>query len=162
MSTIYMPAWELFDRTFKEGDAVIVVTDQDEWAWGTLSDVSEDGALLKQRTKHHHIYWADMRFMCHDGFPVQKLKGADGSASIIALPNQRIQIRNLLTRRLGLTELVFSDPFYIEGIAQATLYNEGNEAPNFFYTDNEEVLELVAPDGATAHLWSLNTVWHCN
>ena len=63
-------------------------------------------------------------------------------------------------KKHGLTELVFSDPFYIEGIVRAVLYNEGNNDPNHFYTDDEEVLELVASDGATAHLWALNSVWH--
>jgi hypothetical protein len=160
MSTIYAPAWELFDRTFNEGDAVIVITEEDTWAWGTLRDIGDQGALLKQGNKYRSIGWADMRFMCHDGFPIRKLKRADGSSSIEKMPSQRNLIRTVLEKRFGLTELVFSDPFYIEGIVRAILYNEGNDDPNFWYTDNEEVLELVAPDGATAHLWSLATVWH--
>ena len=161
MKTIEASAWELFDRTFSEGDAVIVVTEDDEWGWGTLHDIGESGAQLYRGSKHCHIYWADMRFMCHDGFPIRKLRGADGSASIEKMPSQRSLIKTVLeSKKYGLTELVFSDPFYIEGIVRSILYNEGNDGPEYFPTDYEEVLELVAPDGATAHLWSLNTVWH--
>jgi len=160
MKTIEASAWELFDRTFSEGDAVIVITEEDEWGWGTLRDIGDEGAQLYRGLKHCHIYWSEMRFMCHDGFPVRKLKGADGSRAIEKMPSQRDLIRTVLEKKFGLTELVFSDPFYIEGIVRSILYNEGNEDPSHWYTDNEEVLELVAPDGATAHLWSLNTVWH--
>ncbi len=159
MGSIYVPAWELFDRTFNEGDAVIVITEEDAWAWGELRDIGDQGALLKQGNKYRSIDWADMRFMCHDGFPIRKLKGADGSPSIEKMPSQRDLIRTVL-KKYGFTELVFSDPFYIEGIVRSILYNEGHDGPEHFHTSYEEVLELVAPDGATAHLWTLNTVWH--
>jgi hypothetical protein len=77
------------------------------------------------------------------------------------MPSQRGIIRTVLqSKKYGLTELVFSDPFHIQGVFRSVLYNEGNQDPNFWYTDNEEVLELVAPDGATAHLWALNSVWY--
>lgn len=161
MKTIEASAWELFDRTFSDGDAVIVVTEDDEWGWGKLADIGEEGAQLYRGLTYCHIYWADMRFMCHDGFPIRKLTGADGSASIEKMPSQRSLIKTVLqSKKYGLKELVFSDPFYIEGIVRSILYNEGNDGPEHFYTDYEEVLELVAPDGATAHLWALNTVWH--
>lgn len=159
MSSISIPAWELFDRTFKEGDDVIVVMDDDSWAWGQLKDPGPEGVLLERGTLTKNVFWDEIRFMCHDGFPVKKLKGADGSASIIRLPSQRGRVRTLL-RRLGLKELIFSDPFYIGGIVKASLFNEGNQDPIHFATDDEEVLELVAPDGAVAHLWDLKTVWH--
>lgn len=160
MKSINVSAWELFDRTFSEGDAVIVITEDDEWGWGTLAEIGEHGAQLYRGSKHCHIYWSDMRFMCHDGFPIKKLKGADGSASIEKMPSQRSLVKMVLEKKFGLTELVFSDPFYIEGIVRSILYNEGNDGPEYFPTDYEEVLELVAPDGATAHLWALNSVWH--
>ena len=161
MTTIAISVWELFDRTYSEGDMVIVITEDDEWGWGTLEDVGDQGARLCRGNRHHDIYWSEIRFMCHDGFPIIKLKGADGSASIEKMPNQRAIIRKVLQlKKYGLTEMVFSDPFHIQGIFRSVLYNEGNQDPNFWYTDNEEVLELVAPDGATAHLWALNSVWH--
>lgn len=159
MPTIYVPAWELFDRTFKAGDDVIVVTEDDEYAWGKLQYVTSEGADLWRGSKHTHILWNDLRFMSHDGFPIRKLKGADGRTTIINGPSQRNRIITHL-RNSGLTELVFADPFHIEGIEKATLYNEGNEDPAYFRTGNEEVLEMIAPDGAVAHLWSLGTVWY--
>ena len=159
MSTVAISAWELFYRTFDEGDDVIVITEDDEWGWGKLEDITDEGAVLWQGNRHCRIFWSEMRFMCHDGFPITKLKGADGSSSIEKIPSQRALICTVLKKH-GLTELVFSDPFYIEGIVRAVLYNEGNNDPNHFYTDDEEVLELVASDGATAHLWALNSVWH--
>lgn len=163
MSTIHIPAWELFDRTFSTGDDVIVITEEDEWAWGKLRDIDDHGALLQRRNRYYKIYWSDIRFMCHDGFPIKKLKGADGSALIEKMPSQRGIIATVLqSKKYRLTEIVFSDPFHIQGISRSVLYNKGNTDPNYFFTDNEEVLELIAPDGAIAHLWSLNTVWYIN
>ena len=160
MTTINMPAWQLFDRTFKEGDDVIVVMENEWWAWGKLEYVTHIGADLRQGIHVRSVYWSEIRFICHDGFPLKKLKGADGSASIEKTMHQRGLVKKIMEKKRGFKELVFDDPFYIEGIFRATLYNEGNEDPAYFFTDNEEVLELVAPDGATAHLWTLNTVWH--
>jgi hypothetical protein len=78
-------AWELFEEQFKEGDAVIVILDDDRYDWGTL-DWDSVKIILRDpmgRRRAHTYRWEHVVIMCHDGFPVRKLLGADGSRSVM-------------------------------------------------------------------------------
>jgi hypothetical protein len=70
-------AWELFKKDFKNGDQVIIVTEDERFDWGTLhyndekGDVTLSSGLRPVRTYH----WNQIVFMCQDGFPVRKVFG---------------------------------------------------------------------------------------
>ena len=154
-------AWQLFNRNFKLGDAVIVIDDYDKMAWGSLHTISDAGFRLVKSygrfSRHKFFSWDEIRFMCHDGFPVKQLFGADGSETIESEPNMAAVLRTGL--RQTYRQIVFGDPFLIESVAAET-HNTGNDGPEHWWEDSEESLELVAPDGARAQLWDLNTVFH--
>ena len=93
-------AWRLFYSLFKEGDKIIVVLGSDGFLWGTLNRVEAEGCWIRGETRKrgyapvpssYFIYWDEIRFMAHDGFPVKKLMGADGSKSIEKLTTSNIQ-----------------------------------------------------------------------
>ncbi len=162
-----LTAWQLFRRNFKVGDEVIVINDFDRVSWGTLGQVDGLGFLLKgavyatprtvRRQDNRWLPWDSIRFMSHDGFPCKRLLGADGSASIEDEPSMKDAIRNGLAEQFGL--MVFGDPFLIENV-NGVLHNSGNTGPGWDYEEEEECLELVAPDGARGMLWDLATVFH--
>ena len=156
-------AWQLFNRNFKDGDAVIVIDDDDRVGWGTLRSITEHGFTLVRvslsRTRRKRFQWDGIRFMSHDGFPVRRLFGADGSYAIETEPSEAGVIRTGLA--MEYVSIVFGDPFLVENVA-AEIHNPGNAGPEHWREDSEESLELVAPDGARAQLWDLNTVFHAN
>jgi hypothetical protein len=182
--------WDLFHETFKIGDDIIIITDIDEFVVGEMVKFDEDACSIRvaRNMPLRDVEWVDVRFMSHEGFPVKKLIGADGSRLIEKLDTKSTQetIRKALTRsvcggcsKLGLSEgmhhyrgeifhpgcykVVGGDPFMIEAV-EAKLWNPGNEDP-FFWSGNpgeefEECIELIARDGAVGHLFDLPSVYH--
>lgn len=85
-------AWTLWDSMFKENDNIVLITDDDEFKWGKIK--SADSDFLHLRTpvgRIEVIKWDDIRFVAHDGFPVKKLLGADGSQLIEKLDTKNTQ-----------------------------------------------------------------------
>lgn len=158
-------AWDLFLRTFKPGQEIVLITEDDRWFWGILHGWTQDACILRRphmRNVTKEIRWENVAFMCHDGFPVSRLKGADGSASIDLEMDIRCGLREVFAKlkEIKLKELVIGDPHLIEGPVSAVLYNQGNEGWDHYDQDDEEVLSLVSEDGAHAHLWQLDRVYH--
>lgn len=76
-------SWELFHTIFKDGDEVIVIDDNDYFHWGVLTSTEQYCILRNPYTGTvEELFWDKVRFIVHDGFPVQKLRGADGSQLI--------------------------------------------------------------------------------
>ena len=75
-------AWELYNSCFSDGQNVVIVTDFDAFEWGTLRTTSTGCWLARRGRKDRFFRWEDIRFMAHDGFPVERLMGADGSKLI--------------------------------------------------------------------------------
>jgi hypothetical protein len=94
---------ELYDSMFKDGEEVVIVTDEEEYFWGILETTSTHCILKKPGRKIIEIDWNDVRFMSHDGFPIKKLRGADGSALIEHLDTSNTQkaIRKALEAKFG-------------------------------------------------------------
>lgn len=157
-----LTAWDLFNRNFKDGDEVVVIDEDDRVGWGRLQMIDVNGFMLVRRsplgsTQAKRFWWEDIRFMSHDGFPVRQLMGADGSRTIEKEPSAVEVLRaGLRQEYIG---IVFGDPFLIEKVS-AEVHNPGNDGPEHWMEDTEESLKLVAPDGARALLWELNTVFH--
>lgn len=97
-------AWELFNSCFKQNEDVVIIDDYDHIYQGKLklytTEQKEISFQLKSsRGGLREFNWVEVRFMSHDGFPVQKLFGADGSQSIEKLDTKNTQkiIRTILT-----------------------------------------------------------------
>ncbi|MCJ2512481.1 MAG: hypothetical protein LN409_03910, partial [Candidatus Thermoplasmatota archaeon] len=95
-------AWELYHACFKEGEEVIVITDGEDYHWGKLETVGEEGCRLHRAEVKDPplLKWRDVSFMSHDGFPIRTLQGADGSRVIEKLDTTDTQgaVRALLTK----------------------------------------------------------------
>lgn len=156
-----LTAWQLYRRNFKDGDQVIFVDDDNCIGWGKLVDSTADGFRIDRTRvgRIRFIYWDQIRFMAHDGFPVRQLFGADGSNTIEQAPTAVEALRRGLQEEFLSSHIVFGDPFMIED-AVATLHYPGNEGPKWWGQDGEECLELVTVDGARGMLWDLPTVFH--
>lgn len=161
-------SWEVFTECFKKGDPVFVVTNEDKVYWGTLGELdkrSPSTQLTRPGGIVHHIPWLNIRWMSHDGFPVRKLFGADGSASIdkdiLAGNNQKVveDIRDALPSSRHLKGLQFGDPFEVENVVESRLYNPGNYGPQHWCQPTEESLVLVASDGAQSILYDIPSVF---
>ncbi len=170
-------AWDLYRRCFKEGDEVIVIDDDDRVFWGKLN-TEELGITLRHAKRSHFLYWEDVRFMSHDGFPVRRLVGADGDPSILKEKSAKDAIRAALTKEFSGREDKssywptgyrrpipsfrgrFGDPFDVLVPCEVELYNSGNTGWYWYGQDYEECLVLTAPDGARAQLFDLSTVFY--
>ena len=62
------------------------------------------------------------------------------------------------SRKRGIFSAGFSDPWWIEGV-EGVLHFAGNDGPEHWVEDDEEVLVMRACDGARAMLWSVRTVF---
>jgi hypothetical protein len=176
--------WQLFESCFKLGDEVVVVDVFDQFWWGLLDGITDFGCLLlRPGVEPKSLTWDDVRFMAHDGFPVRRLIGADGSATIEKLDTTDTQraVRKALALEYPKQKpyvparAVFGDPFDVEA-ASAKLYHPGNSGPGYWSRfwngreyhsedhreagyETEEVLVLTAKDGAKAELWDLTTIY---
>lgn len=148
-------AWELFWSLFKEGDEVICIDDEDVFHWGRLKTYSEDNFLLCRPYRQEALHWEDIRFMCHDGFPVRKLTGADGSKLIedaatddivtlirqgLSLENKREATIEATCCRCGLTKTMRSRNYY--GIH----YDDNHNATKRYLCDDCPSSNYVAGD----------------
>lgn len=95
-------AWDLFNRCFKRGEEVFVITDEDRVYWGRLGAVTEDEFVLSRPGGVvTSLKWWDIRWMSHDGFPVRRLLGADGSPSLEREPSVADAIRTAHAATFG-------------------------------------------------------------
>jgi len=173
--------WALFDEMFKVGDDVVLIDDDDRFIVGKLTRVDDERCYIDERPHLRCVEWNDIRFICHDGFPVRKLRGADGSKLIEKLDttDTKAMIRQTLTTSICANcgklfpndymyyarqcheclHVVFGDPFMAEAMS-VTLYNSGNDSSRFWLTEWEECLALEARDGAMAQVFDLSTVYY--
>lgn len=105
MAEVFTPkAWELYHACFKDGEEVVVIDENDRMHYGNLETVGEEGCKLHRRGLKDPplIRWEDVAFISHDGFPVRKLKWADGHRTIEKINTRDTQkaIRDLLTKKV--------------------------------------------------------------
>lgn len=152
-------AWKLYWSMFKDGDEVVIITDDDKLYWGELETHNDGIELIIIRGPSRHYSWDQIRFMSHDGFPVKKLMGADGGKSIEKLDTTDTQkvIRAALVPG-SMISVTFGDPFVIEDCF-GKLLHPGNCGPAWWNEDGEEVVTLQSRDGANGLLWGLETLY---
>lgn len=102
-----LTAWDLFFECFKEGEEVVVVDDDERLWFGKLQlhpgpMLDNSFSLINFRGKEKRFEWEEISFMAHDGFPIKKLTGADGSRAIEAMDTTDITkaVRALATKTL--------------------------------------------------------------
>lgn len=84
---------DLFEGMFKIGDEVVAINDEDRFYWGKLQSYDAHGFALSKGKGIASVKldWEEIQFIAHDGFPVQKLLGADGSEKIVLEDTKDIQ-----------------------------------------------------------------------
>lgn len=177
--------WKLIREVFKDDEEVIVITTEDEFNWGKLKMYNSVCVLVKP-TGDISLKWEEIRFMSHDGLPIKKLTGADGSKLIELLDTTDTQafIREALIRKICTlchkniantnrnwcpdcdekekNRLVMGDPFMIENFS-GKLINIGNTWPphldewDFTF---EETIIIKHRGGATGLLWDIDTCYY--
>lgn len=159
-----MDAWKIYNKCFKDGDTVIIVTEDDGVYYGILK-TEETGCYIRRKNsfkklQNGHLFeWEIIRFMAHDGFPCKQLLGADGHPSIEKERSENQKIRAAFQCEYGLeTTLVYGDPYLIENVT-AVLHNSGNTGDKYWDELDEEVLVMTSKDGAVGCLWDLSTIF---
>lgn len=170
-------AWDLFKNTFKQGDFVIIVTDNDKFYWGSMAYDEENCYLGRPGRRVELIPWNSVRFIANDGFPIRELCGADGSISIEQMDTAAIQEKihkelvseteSLCVYDVNYQKVIkrfrnvrFGDPYDIEGVRPILLKEGpwcGLKKP--WNNPNAECLHLIAPGGAVGQLYSLESVY---
>lgn len=165
--------WDLFHSHFKIGDDVFIIEWTDNSYAGKLISYDEEGCILRRVYKNEsvRICWEDVRFMSHDGFPVMRLTGADGSKIIEKVDTSNMQQAmreifdasmgrcgycNKIVKRGHSCQVVFGDPFLVEDCS-IDLYNRGSQSDGGHF---DECLVLRAEDGAFAELYDLSTIYY--
>ncbi len=175
--------WDLFYSCFTEGDEVVAIDVDDQFFWGKMVNPTFEGCELHANGRTRKLLWDDVRFMAHDGFPVRKILGADGSATIEKLDTTDTQaaVRSALSTEFPERprhQVRFGDPFDVVEPVHMELYNPGNSGPSFWrhfwnettrlwhspahviaHQQTEEVIVMKANDGARAQLWDMTTVY---
>ena len=162
-------AWSIFNECFKPGDDVILIDDEDRISCGKLKGFDDEGCSISRsgslRETEFHA-WLDIEFMCHDGFPVRRLLGADGNDTIYTWRRKSDTRSNIIDILDGsdlhkdhTVELVRGDAFLIQGV-KGRLFNPGNHGPQWWDDYFEECLSLSASDGAKALLYNLDNIYH--
>jgi len=161
-----MNLWELFFQHFKIKDDLVLIDDDDQMHVGKLVDLKLEGCALQlfgSNAKPKFFNWKDIRFISHDGFPVERLQGADGSKLIEQLDGKPIHelIHKALKspKREKPKQIVFGDPYLIENV-DCRLINGKNCGPEWRDGLFEECICMRAPDGACAELYDFRTIYH--
>ena len=168
--------WALFHENFKLGEDILIITDDDQLYCGAFKGCDNYGIFLSHpRAKDKKYQWDQIRFISHSGFPVKKLRGADGS-NLIEMNHimKKYSHHNDPTREIlehilswvrhdgpkskvrGPVRAIFGDPFEFEAV-KVELFNPDNYDHDELY---EEVLSLTAKDRAHAELYDLGTIYH--
>ena len=118
---IHPDAWDLYHSMFKEGDEVVIVTEEeDHFEWGKIKTEKDGCRLTRPGQKSKYFDWDNIRFLAHDGFPVKKLMGADGSKTIEKIDTTKTQ--EAIREALSINSQSFDRESYT--ICKRALYNK--------------------------------------
>ncbi len=152
--------WKFFRAHFKEGERVVVITDDDEVFAGKGTFLELGISLASTHRKPKFFYWEDVAFISHDGFPVKKLLGADGSDSIEGLDTKDLErdiIESLSESDCKKYDIVKGDPFLIENCKASLVRCFYPKFPNL---GTEDCIQLISNDGAVGLLYDFPTIFH--
>lgn len=168
--------WIVFLKMFQIGEQVVIIDEDDVLWWGKITDMNYEVGLTLTRPCGivREIFWEDMKFIAQDGFPIQKLKGADGSSSILKEPSMEEFIRHEEKKKKEkdienskkhqhsyhvTTTYISGDPWVIKA-DESVLINSGNFGDIYYENDIEECLLLTNKNGAKAQLYNLPMIFN--
>ncbi len=149
--------WKFFYDNFKDGQRVVIITDDDEIFAGRAEFTKLGVSITPTRNKKRFFYWNEVEFISHDGFPVKKLLGADGSSSIEKLDTTQLQeelLGSLSEFEDEKYNIVRGDPFLIEQVTAKIITVQYPE------TGFETSIKLKAKDGAIGLLYNFETIFY--
>lgn len=155
MIEITKKAWAVYRSAFKDGEKVVVEDCHGRFYWGKLSTTNEGVTLASPGGKSKMIFWDELEFICHDGFPVNRIMGmtakeAAKRAARTPLSIIREALEGPLTKVRRFRFVGGGCPWIAECRLVET-HNRGNIGPKFYYEDDEEVMVFASPDGAIMH-----------
>ena len=154
--------WDLFHSQFRDGEDVVIILDDDTARQGKLTAIEQGALIQPSSAKVPTLYhWDRIQFISHDGFPVRKLLGADGSKTIAKLDttNTEVAIREaLLDGPLKKVRAVIHDPWFFEDCS-FQLVNAGRREWIHTQRGIGETLLLQSKDGAQAQLYDLAGIY---
>ena len=108
----------LYRSQFKDGELVVVEDDNGDFHWGKL-ETGDESIKLKRPGRAVELFWDEILFIAHDGFPVKRIRGmSEETATILAEQTDTDAIRAVLSlpggpkdcERDGCVELVHYPP----------------------------------------------------
>lgn len=152
--------WSLYRESFKERDLVVVEDDWGHFYWGTVTTSDEGITLTRPGKRQKFLFWDEILFMAHDGFPVKAIRGlSDEEASKLAIKTPTEAIRGLLDPKDDPTRYISMGggcPFWFGPFSVAHFLNRGNTGSQHWGEDTEELVILSSRDGAKCHVSDLS------
>ncbi len=97
-----MDGWELWDAMFRKGDEIIIIDDDDRVRFGVIGEITDAWFVLKPRGgQSGYIRWDNVRFACHEGFPVRKIMGDWRSVQKLRGRTSAAKVRSALIAEFG-------------------------------------------------------------
>jgi len=156
MDNITEKAWEVFRSVFKDGEDVVVEDSDGKFYWGKLFCNNDGIILTRPRGKSVELFWEDIEFMSHDGFPVSRImKMSKVEAYLRAKQTPNKIIRSAFDKKIKVVKksVYYGGccPFMMGPIFPSRIFNHGNSGRRFWHSDANEVLEFKSQDGAILH-----------
>jgi len=164
-------AWKVYRSAFKDGDEITIEDDKGDFHWGKLVTSNEIITLTRLGGWSKSFFWHEIVFMCDDGFPFKEIMGMSREeAELRADQTDTRIIRDKLSKLVQQVKHVPDKrksperqkrigggcPFVYGPAEISDLLNPGNNGPNFWGEDDEELLILKASDSAIAHSFDLS------
>ncbi len=143
-------AWSKLFEQFKEGENVIIVTEDDDYYWGKFKPSYQACIVGGKEYK-----WDEVVFIAHEGFPIKFL--STGIEPKFFEQQCTIQVTKVIrkvsrsTPRYESHYFCGGDPWLIEDVAV--------EGFNIGKGPNDEFLQLTSRDGLTGILYDLPLVF---
>ena len=163
----------LYNQIFKEGDDVMVITDEDEIDFGKLQTDYDLRKIVLHRAgrRHPKVYdYSQIVFMANDGFPLRKVASEGFTEEMLSKMALGYELREALkvkpTKEIVRIShyhppvpwrgrVTYGDPFEVTDDVAMVLMNVGISDPSGAF---EETLFMRSSDGASGLFWWLDSV----
>jgi hypothetical protein len=138
-------AWRVFRSAFRDGEHVVVETDDGKFHWGRLRAENDVLVLTRPNGESEEVDWDEVEFVSHDGFPVSAIAGL----SVLQAENAaQLTNRDLIVAALeGRTHFGGGCPWWAGPAELVAVHNRGSRS----LKEDCETLVFRAADGALMH-----------
>ncbi len=171
-------AWNTFRYHFKDGERVIVEDSDGVFYYGKLKASNAYCHIIRSEQKNVSLWWEDIEFIAHDGFPVRRLARMTAAEAerraeqeptevVVAALNGELKQKPPREPKPGVLKRVgdyidsLPEPAgglwcggcpFIAGPAELIeILNRGNRGPRWHGSDLCETLIFRSDDGAILH-----------